>query len=256
MSWACILVCDGIAHDVPTLLACPRASERRKALLGTLLWAAIILLAGLGTAGSASADSYKQGTRRVRSIPNICLASPKAATSGERAKQKSRPIRPVLSAGSAARTTTPRRQRGTESSAVLGDLRTKGSRSLRRSRSSWCPPAGVIYGHRRAPPHHNGPELGTSSHRKLIEDFATKNRIILVGVPSWLMEVGALLTYGPNVADIHPRPRPKWTKFSKVRSLPTCRCNSRLRSNSTSTSRPPRGSASLCRRQSSRAPTR
>src|SRR6266568_9687179 len=24
MSWACILVCDGIAHDVPTLLACPR----------------------------------------------------------------------------------------------------------------------------------------------------------------------------------------------------------------------------------------
>ncbi len=40
-----------------------RASERRKALLGTLLWAAIILLAGLGTAGSASADSYKQGDK-------------------------------------------------------------------------------------------------------------------------------------------------------------------------------------------------
>ena len=31
-------------------------------------------------------------------------------------------------------------------------------------------------------------------HRRLIGDFATKNRIILVGVPSWLMGVGALLT--------------------------------------------------------------
>ena len=42
-------------------------------------------------------------------------------------------------------------------------------------------------------------------HRKQIGDFAAKNRIILVGVPSWLMEVGALLTYGPNLADLHRR---------------------------------------------------
>jgi putative ABC transport system substrate-binding protein len=42
-------------------------------------------------------------------------------------------------------------------------------------------------------------------HRRLVGDFAAKNRIILVGVPSWLMEVGALLTYGPNVAEIHRR---------------------------------------------------
>ena len=42
-------------------------------------------------------------------------------------------------------------------------------------------------------------------HWRLIGDFATKNRIILVGVPSWLMGVGALLTYGPNVAEIHRR---------------------------------------------------
>src|SRR5262249_56959019 len=44
-----------------------------------------------------------------------------------------------------------------------------------------------------------------SLHRRLVGDFAKKNRIILVGVPSWLMEAGALLTYGPNVAEIHRR---------------------------------------------------
>lgn len=42
-------------------------------------------------------------------------------------------------------------------------------------------------------------------HRKQIGDFAAKHRIILVGAPSWLMEVGALLTYGPNLADLHRR---------------------------------------------------
>jgi putative ABC transport system substrate-binding protein len=44
-----------------------------------------------------------------------------------------------------------------------------------------------------------------SLHRRLIGDFAAKKRIILVGVPSWLLEVGALLTYGPNVAEVHRR---------------------------------------------------
>ena len=42
-------------------------------------------------------------------------------------------------------------------------------------------------------------------NRQLIGDFAAKNRLILVGVPRWLMEVGALLTFGPNVAELHQR---------------------------------------------------
>jgi putative ABC transport system substrate-binding protein len=50
----------------------------------------------------------------------------------------------------------------------------------------------------------NGSRLVTR-HRHTIGDFATKNRIILVGVPKWLMEVGALLTYGPNAAELHRR---------------------------------------------------
>jgi putative ABC transport system substrate-binding protein len=39
-------------------------------------------------------------------------------------------------------------------------------------------------------------------HRQAIGDFATKRRLILVGVPRWLMEVGALLTYGPNATEL------------------------------------------------------
>ena len=40
-------------------------------------------------------------------------------------------------------------------------------------------------------------------NRQRIGDFAAKNRLIMVGVPSWLMEIGALLTYGPNVAELY-----------------------------------------------------
>jgi putative ABC transport system substrate-binding protein len=39
-------------------------------------------------------------------------------------------------------------------------------------------------------------------NRKGIGDFADKNRLVLVGAPSWLIDMGALLTYGPNVSDV------------------------------------------------------
>jgi putative ABC transport system substrate-binding protein len=42
-------------------------------------------------------------------------------------------------------------------------------------------------------------------NRQRVEGFAAKNRLILVGVPSWLMEMGALLSYGPNLAELHRR---------------------------------------------------
>ena len=50
----------------------------------------------------------------------------------------------------------------------------------------------------------NGSRLVTR-HLHTIGDFAAKNRLILVGVPKWLMGVGALLTYGPNTAELHRR---------------------------------------------------
>ncbi len=43
------------------------------------------------------------------------------------------------------------------------------------------------------------------ANRARIGEFAATNRLILVGVPRWLMDVGALLTYGPNVAELHQR---------------------------------------------------
>jgi putative ABC transport system substrate-binding protein len=42
-------------------------------------------------------------------------------------------------------------------------------------------------------------------NRQRIENFVAKNRLILVGVPSWLMEIGALLSYGPDLAELHTR---------------------------------------------------
>jgi putative ABC transport system substrate-binding protein len=44
-----------------------------------------------------------------------------------------------------------------------------------------------------------------SQNRQRIGDFAAKNRLIMVGVPSWLMEVGGLLNYGPNVPELTRR---------------------------------------------------
>jgi ABC-type uncharacterized transport system substrate-binding protein len=44
-----------------------------------------------------------------------------------------------------------------------------------------------------------------SLQRQRIGDACAKNGLILVGVPSWLMEIGALFTYGPNVADTQRR---------------------------------------------------
>lgn len=36
-------------------------------------------------------------------------------------------------------------------------------------------------------------------------DFVTRNRLILVGTPRWLSEIGALLTYGPKTVELHRR---------------------------------------------------
>ena len=42
-------------------------------------------------------------------------------------------------------------------------------------------------------------------NRRQIGDFAAKNRLILVGTPKWLLEVGSLLTYGPNAVELNRR---------------------------------------------------
>jgi putative ABC transport system substrate-binding protein len=42
-------------------------------------------------------------------------------------------------------------------------------------------------------------------NRQLIGDFVAKNRLILVGTPKWLLEIGSLLTYGPNAVELNRR---------------------------------------------------
>jgi putative ABC transport system substrate-binding protein len=42
-------------------------------------------------------------------------------------------------------------------------------------------------------------------NRQQIGEFAARNRLILVGVPSWLMNVGGLMSYGPNVPELFKR---------------------------------------------------
>jgi putative ABC transport system substrate-binding protein len=42
-------------------------------------------------------------------------------------------------------------------------------------------------------------------NRQRIEQFATTHQIILLGAPSWLMQMGALLSYGPNIPDLQRR---------------------------------------------------
>jgi putative tryptophan/tyrosine transport system substrate-binding protein len=42
-------------------------------------------------------------------------------------------------------------------------------------------------------------------NRQRVGEFVEKNQLILVGVPSWLMDVGALMSYGANTSDLFRR---------------------------------------------------
>ncbi len=42
-------------------------------------------------------------------------------------------------------------------------------------------------------------------NRRQIGDFVAKSRLILVGTPRWLLEIGSLLTYGPNAVELNRR---------------------------------------------------
>ncbi|MFL6795947.1 MAG: ABC transporter substrate-binding protein [Xanthobacteraceae bacterium] len=42
-------------------------------------------------------------------------------------------------------------------------------------------------------------------NRQRVAQFATKKHIILLGAPNWLLQMGALLTYGPEIDELHRR---------------------------------------------------
>ena len=70
------------------------------------------------------------------------------------------------------------------------------------------------------------------------------------------VEAGGLMSYGPSQLMPIIAPATTSAASSRATSRPTCRWSRRPNSSWSSTSRPPRRSASTCRRRCSRAPTR
>jgi putative tryptophan/tyrosine transport system substrate-binding protein len=91
--------------------------------------------------------------------------------------------------------------------------------------------------------------LAAVMHRKLIIALALQHRLPNVYPFRYYPTSGGLASYGPDVIDVHRRAAAMSIAFSKERSPPTCPCK-RLPSTSwSSTSRPPRRSVLLFRRQ-------
>ena len=70
------------------------------------------------------------------------------------------------------------------------------------------------------------------NYRGQIAEMALRNRLPAASLQRGMAEAGFLLTYGADFRDLYRRiRRDSSTRFSRVRSLPTCRSNSRPSSN-------------------------
>jgi putative tryptophan/tyrosine transport system substrate-binding protein len=87
------------------------------------------------------------------------------------------------------------------------------------------------------------------SLRRQIGDWATKNHLPSVSQYREGADAGGLLAYGPHFADTFRRIGIYETRFSRAPSPATCLSSSRPSSSWSSTSRPPRPSASQSRRR-------
>ena len=105
-------------------------------------------------------------------------------------------------------------------------------------------------------PDRDGEPVAQRSSRSIIA-LAARHRLPAIYAFRDFVAAGGLMSYGPDIADQYPPRRPAMsTASSRARSRPTCRCSSRPSSSWSSISRPPRRSASTCRRRCSPAPTR
>jgi putative ABC transport system substrate-binding protein len=95
-----------------------------------------------------------------------------------------------------------------------------------------------------------------NTHRIRINILAVAARLPTIYLFREYVEVGGLMSYGPNDLDMFRRAANLVDKFYGGRSLPTCRSSSRPSSISSSTLRPRRRLALKCRRRCSPAPTR
>ena len=93
-------------------------------------------------------------------------------------------------------------------------------------------------------------------HRDLIVSLAARYRVPAVYPLRYFAVSGGLISYGPDRLEPYRRAAGYVDRILKGENLPTCRCKRRPSTNWLSTLRPPRPSASKCRRRCSPAPTR
>ena len=104
-------------------------------------------------------------------------------------------------------------------------------------------------------PDRDGERVGAGSSRS-DHHACGRHRLPAVYSFRYLRHRGGLISYGPNTIDQSVARPATSIASSRARSRPTCRCRRRPSTNWSSISRPPRRSASTCRRRCSPAPTR
>jgi putative ABC transport system substrate-binding protein len=95
-----------------------------------------------------------------------------------------------------------------------------------------------------------------ANHRALIITLAAQHRLPAIYPYRYYVADGGLISYGPDDLDQYRRAAGYVDRILRAKSQPTCRCRRRRSTNWSSTSRPPRRWASMCRRPCSRPPTR
>ena len=93
-------------------------------------------------------------------------------------------------------------------------------------------------------------------HRELIVTLAARQKLPAIYFFRFFVARGGLISYGPNPIDPYRRAASYVDRILKGEKPGTCRCRRRPSTNSRSTSRPPRCSASKFRRRCSLAPMR
>ena len=96
----------------------------------------------------------------------------------------------------------------------------------------------------------------TALHRDLIITLAARYKLPAIYYERSFVTGGGLISYGPDFATNTDARQAMSIAFLRARSPPTCRCRRRPSTSWSSTSRPPRRSASPCQRPCSPAPTR
>ena len=100
------------------------------------------------------------------------------------------------------------------------------------------------------------PDPSTNTHRKLIVELAARYRVPTIYALRATIIEGGLISYGVDIPDLFRQAAIYVDRVLRAKSRLTCQCKRRPSTKLCSTSRPPKRSASPCRRLCSPAPTR